>query len=80
MEMTSVVSADVCDWLQLSQPKSDGVTPTRKYDLLLSRSAGRHRLQRLAEMKVRTWSDSQTVILAVCMMHVSKSCNPPRLP
>ncbi|XP_037534453.1 tumor protein p53-inducible protein 13 [Nematolebias whitei] len=54
LETTSVVSSDVCEWLQVTQstkPKSDGVTQTRKYDFLLTRSAGLHLLQRLTEMK-----------------------------
>uniref|UniRef100_A0A3Q3B8E5 Tumor protein p53 inducible protein 13 n=1 Tax=Kryptolebias marmoratus TaxID=37003 RepID=A0A3Q3B8E5_KRYMA len=54
LEMITVVSSDVCDWLQITQstrPKFDGVTQTGKYNLLLTRSAGLNLLEGPTEMK-----------------------------
>ncbi|PWA20450.1 hypothetical protein CCH79_00003581, partial [Gambusia affinis] len=55
LELTTVASSEVCDWLQATQAtrgKVDKRTQTRKYNLLLTRSAGLQHLGPSAENKV----------------------------
>ncbi|XP_008424274.1 uncharacterized protein tp53i13 [Poecilia reticulata] len=55
LELTTVASSEVCDWLQTTQAsrgKVDKRTQTRKYNLLLTRSAGLQHLGPSAENKV----------------------------
>ncbi|MEQ2273537.1 hypothetical protein XENORESO_005468 [Xenotaenia resolanae] len=54
LELTTLASSDVCDWLQTTQAirnKADGTTQTRKYNLLLTRSADLQHLGPSAETK-----------------------------
>ncbi|MEQ2162293.1 hypothetical protein GOODEAATRI_018260, partial [Goodea atripinnis] len=56
LELTTLASSDVCDWLQTTQAtrnKVDGTTKTRKYNLLLTRSADLQHLGPSAETKVK---------------------------
>ncbi|XP_023206821.1 tumor protein p53-inducible protein 13 [Xiphophorus maculatus] len=55
LELTTVASSEVCDWLQATQAtrgKVDKRTQTRKYNLLLTRSAALQHLGPSAENKV----------------------------
>lgn len=67
LEMTTVGSSDICDWLQVAQtkkPKFDGVTQTRKYNLLLTRAAELHLLEGSTEIKV--WRFAFVDLLNIC--------------
>ncbi|XP_007566821.1 uncharacterized protein tp53i13 [Poecilia formosa] len=55
LELTTVASSEVCDWLQATQAtrrKVEKRTQTRKYNFLLTRSAGLQHLGPSAENKV----------------------------
>ncbi|XP_070825964.1 tumor protein p53-inducible protein 13 [Chaetodon trifascialis] len=54
LELSSVASTDVCDWLETTTSASNefgGVSPSRTYNLLLTRSAERHQQQHAGKMK-----------------------------
>ncbi|XP_069003655.1 uncharacterized protein tp53i13 [Embiotoca jacksoni] len=54
LELSTVSSSDICDWLENTTPtgsKTEGVTQTRKYNLLLTRPAGLRRQEQAEKMK-----------------------------
>uniref|UniRef100_A0A3Q2DGQ1 Tumor protein p53 inducible protein 13 n=1 Tax=Cyprinodon variegatus TaxID=28743 RepID=A0A3Q2DGQ1_CYPVA len=56
LELSTLASSDVCDWLQTTQSLKnvDGRTPSAVYNLLLTRSAGLQRLEPSEGTEVRT--------------------------
>uniref|UniRef100_A0A3Q1FUY0 Tumor protein p53 inducible protein 13 n=2 Tax=Acanthochromis polyacanthus TaxID=80966 RepID=A0A3Q1FUY0_9TELE len=52
LELSTVASADICDWLETAQTrkdKSDGVSESREYNLLLTWSAGQEQPRKMKE-------------------------------
>uniref|UniRef100_A0A3B5APG4 Tumor protein p53-inducible protein 13 n=1 Tax=Stegastes partitus TaxID=144197 RepID=A0A3B5APG4_9TELE len=62
LQLSTVASTDVCDWLETTQTtreESDAVSTSRRYNLLLTWSAGRRLQEQSRKMKVRLVIDSK---------------------
>lgn len=54
LELSTVASSDVCDWLETTQTSNnefDGVTQSRRYNLLLTQPAALHQQEQSTKMK-----------------------------